>query len=217
MVFPIESEDRTLRNLLMLCQDNARLVVEAYRKSLILFDHLTKGNPIGSGDPLVDIHKVIDDSNQVKTSTIKELSEIGGILVSRDDFLRLSSSFSGMIDSIEVIIMRLVEINAREWKLSKSQAEGIGNMADLGFDALVKLRDSITSLGFNSEKATSYAKEIDEIEKKLDQLNIEVDLDIVTSKRDIAYILILRDVARELERLGDKVHEASDLVRILAL
>jgi uncharacterized protein Yka (UPF0111/DUF47 family) len=217
LVFPIESEDRTLRNLLMLCQDNARLVVEAYRKSLIIFDHLTKGKPIGNGDPLVDIHKVIDDSSRIKTSTIKELSEIGGILVSRDDFLRLSSSFSGMMDSIEVITMRLVEINAREWKLSKSQAEGIGNMSDLGFDALVKLRDSITSLGFNSEKATSYAKDIDEIEKKLDQLNIEVDLDIVTSKRDIAYILILRDVARELERLGDKIHEASDLVRILAL
>jgi uncharacterized protein Yka (UPF0111/DUF47 family) len=201
----------------MLCQDNARLVVEAYRKSLIIFDHITKGKPIGSGDPLVDIHKVIEDSNRVKTSTIKELSEIGGILVSRDDFLRLSSSFSGMMDSIEVITMRLVEIKAREWKLSKSQAEGMGNMSDLGFDALVKLRDSITSLGFNSEKATSYAKEIDEIEKKLDLLYIEVDLDIVTSKRDIAYILILRDVARELERLGDKVHEASDLVRILAL
>jgi len=217
LVFPIESEDRTLRNLLMLCQDNARLVVEAYRKSLIIFDHITKGKPIGSGDPLIDIHKVIEDSNRVKTSTIKELSEIGGILVSRDDFLRLSSSFSGMMDSIEVITMRLVEIKAREWKLSKSQAEGMGNMSDLGFDALVKLRDSITSLGFNSEKATSYAKEIDEIEKKLDLLYIEVDLDIVTSKRDIAYILILRDVARELERLGDKVHEASDLVRILAL
>ena len=217
MVFPIESEDRTLRNLLMLCQDNARLVVEAYRKSLIIFDHLTKGKPIGSGDPLADIHKVIDDSNRVKTSTMKELSEIGGILVSRDDFLRLSSSFSGMMDSIEVITMRLVEIKAHEWKLSKSQAEGMGKMSDLGFDALVKLRDSIMSLGFNSEKAASYDKDIDEIEKKLDLLNIQVDLDIVTSKRDIAYILILRDVARELERLGDKVREASDLVHILAL
>jgi uncharacterized protein Yka (UPF0111/DUF47 family) len=217
LVFPIESEDRTLRNLLMLCQDNARLVVEAYRKSLILFDHLTKGKPIGSVDPLADIHKAIDDSNRVKTSTMKELSEIGGILVSRDDFLRLSSSFSGMMDSIEVITMRLVEIKVREWKLSKSQAEGMGNMSDLGFDALIKLRDSIMSLGFNSEKAASYDKDIDEIEKKLDLLNIQVDLDIVTSKRDIAYILILRDVARELERLGDKVREASDLVRILAL
>lgn len=202
---------------MMLCQDNARLVVEAYRKSLILFDHLTKGKPIGSVDLLADIHKVIDDSNRVKTSTMKELSEIGGILVSRDDFVRLSSSFSGMMDSIEVITMRLVEIKAREWKLSKSQAEGMGNMSDLGFDALIKLRDSIMSLGFNSEKAASYDKDIDEIEKKLDLLNIQIDLDIVTSKRDIAYILILRDVARELERLGDKVREASDLVRILAL
>jgi uncharacterized protein Yka (UPF0111/DUF47 family) len=217
MVFPVESEDRTLRNLLMLCQDNARLVVEAYRKSLIVFDRITKGKPMASGNPLADIQKIIEDSNRVKSSTVKELGEIGGILVSRDDFLRLSSSFSGMMDSIEVITMRLVEVEARGWNLSKTQAEDMGTMSDLGFDALVKLRDSIMSLGFNSEKATNFAKDIDEIEKKLDLLYIKLDLDIVTGKSELPSILINRDVARELERLGDKVHDASDLVRILAL
>jgi uncharacterized protein Yka (UPF0111/DUF47 family) len=217
MVFPVESEDRTLRNLLMLCQDNARLVVEAYRKSLIIFDRITKGKPMASGNPLADIQKIIEDSNKIKTSTIKELGEIGGILVSRDDFLRLSSSFSGMMDSIEVITMRLVEVEARDWKLSKTQSDDMGTMSDLGFDALVKLRDSIMSLGFNTEKATNFARDIDEIEKKLDLLYIKLDLDIVTGKSQLAAILIMRDVARELERLGDKVHEASDLVRILAL
>ena len=217
MVFPVESEDRTLRNLLMLCQDNARLVVEAYRKSLIVFDRITKGKPIATGNPLADIQKIIDDSNRVKGSTVKELGEIGGILVSRDDFLRLSSSFSGMLDSIEVITMRLIEVEARGWKLSKTQAEDMGAMSDLGFDALVKLRDSIMSLGFNSEKATNFAKDIDEIEKKLDLLYIKLDLDIITSKSELPAILVNRDVARELERLGDKVHDASDLVRILAL
>lgn len=217
MVFPIESEDRTLRNLLMLCQDNARQVVEAYRKTLVIFDYMTKGKPMGSSDLLGDIHKIVDESDRIKASTIRELNEIGGILVSRDDFLRLSSSFGGMMDSIEVIVMRLLEVKARNWKLSKSQAEGMGNMSDLGFDALVKLRDSITSLGFNSEKATSFAKEIDEIEKKLDLLYIKVDLDIVTGGAELPSILILRDVAREVERLGDKVHEAADLVRILAM
>jgi uncharacterized protein Yka (UPF0111/DUF47 family) len=201
----------------MLCQDNARLVVEAYRKSLILFDYETKGKAVGNANPLSDVQKIIDDSYKVKASTVKELSEIGGILVSRDDFLRLSSSFSGMMDSIEVITMRLTEVKARDWKLSKTQAENMGAMADLGFDALTKLRDSIMSLGFNSEKATSFAKDIDAIEKKLDLLYIKVDLDIVTGKGELAAILILRDVARELERLGDKVHEASDLVRILAM
>ena len=217
MVFPIESEDRTLRNLLMLCQDNARLVVEAYRKSLIIFDLLTKGKSMASNSPLTDVQKIIDESNRVKASTIKELGEIGGILVSRDDFLRLSRSFSGMMDSIEVITMRLVEAKEREWKLSKNVAESMGVMSDLGFDALVKLRDSIMSLGFNREKTTNFGKDIDDIEKKLDLLYIKVDLEILTGKGDLAYILIMRDVARELERIGDKVQEASDLVRILAL
>ena len=217
MVFSIESEDRIERNLLMLCQDNARQVVEAYRKTLVIFDYMTKGKPLGNPNLLADIHKIIDDSNRIKASTIKELNEIGGVLVSRDDFLRLASSFSGMMDSIEVIAMRLLEVKARSWKLSKSQAEGMGNMSDLGFDALIKLRDSITSLGFNSEKATSFAKDIDEIEKKLDLLYIKVDLDIVTGGGELPSILIQRDIAREVERLGDKVHEAADLVRILAL
>jgi hypothetical protein len=148
---------------------------------------MTKGKPAGNSDPLADIHKIIDDSYKVKASTVKELSEIGGILVSRDDFLRLSSSFSGMMDSIEVITMRLTEVKSRDWKLSKSQAEGMGAMADLGFDALTKLRDSIMSLGFNSEKATSFAKDIDEIEKKLDLLYIKLDVDIVTGKSDSLY------------------------------
>ena len=217
MVFPIESEDRTLRNLLMLCQDNVRLVVEAYRKSLILFDHLTKGKPMLVGNLLVDIQKIIEDSYRVKASTIKELGEIGSVLINRDDFLRLSSSFSGMMDSIEVITMRLIEVETRDWKLSKAQAEDMGNMSDLGFDTLVKLRDSIMSLGYTSDKATNFAKEIDEIEKKLDILYIKLDLEIVTGKGELAFILIIRDVAREIERFGDKVRDASDLVCILAL
>jgi len=217
MVFPVESEDKTLRNLLMLCQDDARLVVEAYRKTLVTFDFLTKGKFMASTDQLAEIHKVMDESARVKVTLYKELNEIGGVLVSRDDFLRLASAFSGIMDTVEALAVRLIEVKTRNWKLTKSQADGLGQMSDLGFDALIKLRDSIMSLGFNSEKAASFSKEIDEIEKKLDVLYIQVDLDIITSGGDLPTMLILRDIAREIEKLGDKSHEASDLVRILSL
>ena len=217
MVFPVESEDKTLRNLLMLCQDDARLVVEAYRKTLVTFDFLTKGKFMASTDQLAEIHKVMDESARIKVTLYKELNEIGGVLVSRDDFLRLASAFSGIMDTVEALAVRLIEVKTRNWKLTKSQAEGLGQMSDLGFDALIKLRDSIMSLGFNSEKAASFSKEIDEIEKKLDVLYIQVDLDIITSGGDLPTMLILRDIAREIEKLGDKSHEASDLVRILSL
>ena len=217
MVFPVESEDKTLRNLLMLCQDDARLVVEAYRKTLVTFDFLTKGKFMASTDQLAEIHKVMDESARIKVTLYKELNEIGGVLVSRDDFLRLASAFSGIMDTVEALAVRLIEVKTRNWKLTKSQADGLGQMSDLGFDALIKLRDSIMSLGFNSEKAASFSKEIDEIEKKLDVLYIQVDLDIITSGGDLPPMLILRDIAREIEKLGDKAHEASDLVRILSL
>ena len=217
MVFPVESEDKTLRNLLMLCQDDARLVVEAYRKTLVTFDFLTKGKFMASTDQLAEIHKVMDESARIKVTLYKELNEIGGILVSRDDFLRLASAFSGLMDTVEALAVRLIEVKTRNWKLTKSQADGLGQMSDLGFDALIKLRDSIMSLGFNSEKAANFSKEIDEIEKKLDVLYIQVDLDIITSGGDLPTMLILRDIAREIEKLGDKAHEASDLVRILSL
>ena len=217
MVFPIESEDRTLRKLLMLCQDNARYVLEAYRKALITFDSLTKENRLSDPNQLEEIHKIKNDSTHVRNTLIKELNEVGGILVSRDDFLRLASIFSDMMDSIEAIEIRLVEFTARDWKITKTQAEGLAKMSDLLFDSFLKLRDSIMSLGFNSEKALAFVLELDDIEKQIDNLQIQVDLDIITSGIELPAMLLLRDIVSMVESLSDKVSQTSDLVRILAL
>jgi len=217
MVFPIESEDKTLRKLLMLCQDSARLVLESYRKTLIPFDSVTRGKPMGNVDPLVEFHKVVDEAEKGKANLIREISEMGGILVSRDDFLRLAGTFTGMIDTMEALIVRLVEVKSRKWSLSKTQAEGLAQMSDLTFDAITKLRDGVMSLGFSGEKSMSLAKEIEEIERKIDVLYIRVDIDIATGGANLPAILIMRDVAKDMERLGDMVLEAADLVRILAL
>ena len=217
MVFPIESEDRTLRKLLMLCQDNARLVLEAYRKVLITFDAMTKGKQLSNQNQMAEIHKIKDDSTTVRNTLIKELNEVGGIFVSRDDFLRLTSVFSDMMDSIEAIEIRLVEFNTREWQISKTQAEGLAKMSDLLFDSFLKLRDSIMSLGFNSEKALAFIHELDELEMQIDNLQIQVDLDIITSGIELPAMLLLRDIVSMVERLSDKVSQTSDLIRIIAL
>ena len=216
MVFPIESEDRTLRNLLMLCQDNIRLVIDAYRKTLSCFDAVTKNKTLEKMDQIVEIQKIIDEAIKIKVSFMAELNTIVGVLVSRDDFFRLVSTLTGMFDTIEVLAVRLIEIKAHNWSLSKPQAEGLAKMADLGFEILVKLRDSITSLGFNSDKAVAFANDVDDLEKQLDLLYVKVDLDIVTSSSELPLILLIRDIAKDIENLGDKVQEAADLVRILA-
>ena len=216
MVFPVESEDRTMRNLFMLCQDNARLIVEAFRKILAITDALVKkeGIAIGYTD---DIQSIMKESSEIKATLIKELHEIGGVLVSRDDFFRLISSFGDIMDHINSVGQRLSEMEKRGWKVPEKVAEQLTEVANLAFDSLLKLREAMMSLGFNSQKSIGFTKEIDEIERKVDTLHVRVEMSILDSDAGFPTIITLKDTINQIEELVDTVREASDIIRIIAL
>ena len=216
MVFPVETEDRTMRNLLMLCQDNARLIVEAFRKILAITDALVKkeGNAAGYTD---DIQSIMKESSEIKATLINELHEIGGVLVSREDFFRLISSFGDIMDHINSVGQRFYEMEKRGWEIPESTAEKVIEVADLAFDSLIKLREAMMSLGFNSEKSIGFTREIDELERKVDTIHVQVEMDIITSGAPFPIIIMLKDTINQLEELVDTVRDASDLIRIIAL
>jgi uncharacterized protein Yka (UPF0111/DUF47 family) len=216
MVFPVESEDRTMRNLLMLCQDNARLIVEAFRKILAITDSLVKKEGIASRN-IEDIQSIMKESTDIKATLIKELHEIGGVLVNREDFFRLISSFSDIMDHINSVGQRLSEMENRGWTIPNGVAEQLTEVADLAFDSLLKLREAMMSLGFNSEKSIGFTREIDEIERKVDTVHVKVEMDIIDSDAGIATIITLKDTVNQIEELVDTVRDASDLIRIIAL
>ncbi len=216
MVFPVESEDRTLRNILMMCQDHARLVVEIYRKVLLMIDKLVKGDS-DVQDALVDIEKIQQESIQIKRNIMRELHESGSLLFNREDLYRLISTASIVIDHIESVGVLLAAIGERKWKIPSNLGVGLMNMSDSAFDTLIKLRESLISLGFNSERSLQLTAEVDEGERKVDGIHRKLDLDIVTSKAELPLILTLRDVANKLETVVDRTSDEADLIRILAL
>lgn len=216
MVFPVESEDRTMRNLLMLCQDNARLIVEAFRKILAITDALVKKEGIAAGYT-DDIQSIMKESSDIKATLIKELHEIGGVLVSREDFFRLISTFGDIMDHIHSVGQRLYEMEKRGWKIPDGVAEQLTEVADLAFDSLLKLREAMMSLGFNSEKSIGFTKEIDDLERKVDTVHVKIEMDIIDSGAEIATIIMLKDTVNQIEELVDTVRDASDLIRIIAL
>jgi uncharacterized protein Yka (UPF0111/DUF47 family) len=216
MVFPVESEDRSMRNLLMLCQDHVRLAVESYRKVLAIVDILTKKEGVSEG--LMDSIKTItNEANTIKTALIKELHEVGGVLINRDDFFRLISTFGDIMDEIKGTAARLIETEKRGWTLTDDVAKGILELADLAFDSLIKLREAMMSLGFNSDKSIGFTRQIDDIEKKFDERYVDVQMSVVTSSMELPAILILKDTVNLMENMVDKVRDASDHIRIIAL
>lgn len=217
MVFPVESEDRTLRNLLMMCQDHARLVVEIYRKVLTMIDKLVKGETEGLGSSMEEIEKIQMDSLVIKRNIMKELHESGSVLFNREDLYRLISEAGEIIDLIEAIGVRLSAIGENKWVIPSNIGVGLVNMADAAFDTLVKMRESLISLGFNSERSIQLTSEVDEGERRVDRVYRKLDLDIITSNIDLPLIFVLRDVVTRLEEVVDRTADEADLIRILAL
>jgi len=214
MVFPIESEDRTMRNLLMLCRENSRLLIESFRKTLGLLDSLIKEGSSNSDKP-EDIQKIFEEASKNRATLMSELNEVGGILHNRDDFYRLVTCFGDSMDIMNALNIRLALVKARGWKLNKKGMEGITALSESTFNAYLKIRDSLTSLGFNSEKVINFAREVDEMEQNLDSLYVKVDLDIVTSDAEFATTLVFRDVAGDIEGLMNQAREAADLIRMI--
>jgi len=217
MVFPIESEDRTLRNLLMMCQDHARLVVEIYRKVLAMIDIIVKGEGGDLRDKLSEIEKLQLGSLDIKRNIMRELHESGSMLFNREDLFRLISKAGEVIDYIESAGVHLWMIGDRRWKIPDSIGNGLVEMADASFETLVKLRESLLSLGFNSERSLKLTDEVDLSERRVDNLHRKLDVEIVTSDVEIPLILMLRDVLTKLEMVVDLAAAEADLIRILAL
>ncbi len=214
MVFPIESEDRTMRNLLMLCRENSRLLIESFRKTLSLLDSIIKEGSSNS-DKSGDIQKIIDEASKNRATLMNELNEVGGILHNRDDFYRLVTCFGDSMDIMSTLSIRLTLIKTRGWKFNKKSIEGITALSDSTFNAYLKIRDSLTSLGFNSEKVINFTSEVEGMEQKLDSIYVKVDLDIITSDAEFATILVFRDVIEDIEALMNQAREAANLIRMI--
>jgi uncharacterized protein Yka (UPF0111/DUF47 family) len=200
-----------------MCQDHARLVVEIYRRVLVMIDNLVKHEHGGMQDRIKEVQKIRMEAIEIKRGIMKELHASGNLLFNREDLYRLITKQSEVVDHAESVGVRLEAIGERGWKIPSQVGVGLADMSDAAFDALVKLRESLISLGFNSERSVALTGELDELERKVDVLYRRLDISIITSKGELPLILTLRDVSMKLEEMIDAAVEEADLIRILAL
>lgn len=217
MVLPLEGEDRTLRNLIMLCQDHSRLVVDIYRKLLQMLEDLVRGESDRLGNTMMEVEDLHKRALEIRMTVMKELHETGGVLVNREEFYRLISKSSELTDYVEEMVFRIYQIGGRGWRIPRNIGDGLLRLAEASFQALTKLRESLISLGFNSERAIILAKDVDEVERRVDSIYRDLSIEIITSDMELPLLLILKDIAEEMEILIDAAKDEADIIRILAL
>ncbi|RJS87526.1 DUF47 family protein [Candidatus Bathyarchaeota archaeon] len=217
MAFPVESENRAMRSMLMLYQDHARLLVDIFRKILMMLEAINSDNSEDVKGLRGELEELYERSHELRGLMVKELREVGPFLAARGDLYMLTAKSGELIDYIEGLGTLLTEIAERGWRVPDDVAEGLTELAEEIFNALKLLREGVLALSFSTEKAASIVEGVDEEERRADFLYRRLDLKIITSDLELPLMLLLREVVELLEGVIDRVKEEADLIRVMAL
>ncbi len=217
MVLPLESAEQTRRRLLEVCQEHMRKVLDTLREVCLMIAAYSEGNHTLVVQHYNNIAKNEDDVSEMKKTLMREVAEVGMVLLSREDFLRLSSEISTIADYCGGISYRLMELSNRKWRVSSEITKDIGSLAEAALNCVTRLRETVLSLSYGGNKTLEIARNVESAERTVDSIYRKVDLNIMTSELKLPVILMLRDIANFLEEIADVSENANDTAKILAI
>ena len=215
-MLPAETEERVKRRALNVCQDNLRKVVDLSRKIPQMADSFAVGNREMARQLLSEIRLGEEEVIKARRMVSQELTEIGAILISREDFLRFTNLTSEIADFSEGIAFYLVEIMEHNWNVPSDVRKDLVRLSEAVLDSILKLRETMMVLTYGSAKTLEKAKEVEIAERVVDDLFRSLAIKVLSSKLDIPVLLLLRDVLQLLENSADKAEDAADAARTLS-
>ena len=173
-----------------------------------------KQKAIASFNKLSSIEHEIDELRRI---VFEELTRGSLRSKDREDIMHLVKRLDQMADHVKdasraVVLLLEAEVPKDMWKQFAETAKDLVKCA-------TTLRKAIEQLGTNASKAMELAKQIDEIEGKVDEkyLTSKAMLLKYSKETDAATILLLKDLIEEMEHVADACDDTADYVRILTV
>ncbi len=155
--------------------------------------------------------------DELRRTIFEELTR--GSLPSKDreDIMHLVKRLDEMADHVKdasraVNLLLEAKVDKEMWKQFSETAKDLVACA-------TTLRNAIEKLGSNPPKAMELAKQIDEIEGRVDEKYMKSKALLLkhSNKMDAATIIILKDLIEEMEHVADTCDDTADYVRILTV
>ncbi|MEM1586682.1 MAG: DUF47 family protein [Candidatus Bathyarchaeia archaeon] len=217
MVFPIETEPRIKRRSLSLCQEHLRKVVEIARKTVQMIDAFVAGDANSIMQLYDEIQKISEEVAGSKRAVAQELTEVGAILINREDFLRFIFVTSDISEFCKGISFRVLAMVERKWDIPEDIKRGISELSSAMLNAMMRLRDMSYALNYGSPQVSEKAREVEQVEKEVDNLYRRLEITVLERNMELHKTLLTRDIIQLLEDTTDKIEDASNNARILAL
>ena len=218
MTLPRDREEDFRVNILTIIQDQVRLILEGYKILLDMIERFVNGEKAGVIEEIyTKILKNDEKAKEMNLTVEREITNVGALLSSRENFIRLTAEIDRIADITEGAAFRIVNLTRMKTKLDKSISKLFMELGESVLDTLTSMREALLATTLNSSNLYAKIKDTEENEKKCDELYRKLDLELLRSNLKIPQLLLCREVAEMIEDISDHAERVVDILRALSV
>ncbi|WP_309491844.1 DUF47 family protein [Candidatus Hecatella orcuttiae] len=217
MALPREAAEQLRRRILETCQEHIRKALDSLREVCLMIAAYQSGDENQVFQHHINVVSNNEKSSQIRDTIMNEVADVGAVLLSREDFIRLTSEVEAISDICMGISYRISEMTKRKWKADLEVMKEVGSLAEASLNCLVRLRETILALSYGTSKVLEAARNVEAAEKTVDNIHRKVDLKIISSGMKVNMIFLVREIAEFLEEVADVSENIAQTSKILAL
>jgi uncharacterized protein Yka (UPF0111/DUF47 family) len=157
-----------------------------------------------------------EEEENMRSNITTEISEIGSIIVYREDVLRTAYIVDDIAGYISGVAFRLANINMSALKKGKFD-EDVKHLIAMVIDAIFKLNEMARALSINPNRTIELAHAVQKLERQIDTAYRSVIVRALNEILPTTELFLLKDIVEGIEGTADKCQEASNSLAILAL
>jgi len=211
-----EGETQARRRAVVVLQDEMRQVLDASRVLLDEYSAISKGDKNEIGSALERVRMAEADVVTLRSALIRELSQVGTLLVNREDVLRAAFSVEDIFGHINGIAFKMSQLPRSSAK-NKKYRDAMTGLLGLLIDGISKLNECIRALSINSDQSILMASQVQQIEGSIDANYREAVAMTMKTATNVKELIMVKDVLEAIENCADAMLDAADASTILAL
>ncbi len=193
-----------------------RRVLDATRVLLDEFNALGKGEKNEVSAALEKVKRAEEDVMTLRTALIRELSQVGTLLVNREDIMRGAFAVEDIFGHINGVAFKMSQLQKGSAK-NKRYRDSVLQLLGLLIDGISKLNDSIRALSINPDQSMQMAAQVQQVESSMDTDYREAVAMVMRTATNVKELITVKDVLESIENCADVMLVAANASTILAM
>ena len=211
-----ELEVQAKRKALAVLHEEINSILNAARDLSSLTESIINGGDGNMESSLMSMPSSEEDVENLRRKMTRAVSEIGTLMVYREDVLRTAYIIDDIAGYINGIAFRLYNIKISSVKRGKFDLD-LKELINMVVEAIFKLNEMARALSINPESTIEMGQEVQRIERKVDETYRMVIVKALNEIPNVKDLILLKDIVEGIEGMADKCQAASDSLTILAL